>query len=77
MSLNHENTDAPEKEMSLVEHIGELRYRITRAGIGIIVGMCFCWVYNTVRWDEPERTRVVRQRGDGWGRSHNRWKPSN
>lgn len=42
------------KEMSLVEHIGELRFRLTRAAIGILVGMAFCWgfsehIFNIVR----------------------------
>lgn len=40
--------------MSLVEHLGELRFRVTRAAIGIVVGMCFCWgfsdkVFNLIR----------------------------
>jgi len=42
------------KDMSLVEHIGELRYRVTRAAIGILVGTAFCWgfsehIFNIVR----------------------------
>lgn len=42
------------KEMSLVEHIGELRFRLTRAAICILIGMCFCWgfsehLFNIVR----------------------------
>lgn len=46
--------EEPAKEMSIVEHIGELRYRITRAAIGIFVGMCFCWgfsekIFNVIR----------------------------
>ncbi len=53
MSLEIENVE-PTKEMSIVEHIGELRYRITRVAIGIFVGMCFCWgfsekIFNYVR----------------------------
>jgi sec-independent protein translocase protein TatC len=40
------NTPESIKEMSLVEHIGELRFRITRAAIGIFVGMAFCWGFS-------------------------------
>lgn len=43
--------DIPAKEMSLVDHIGELRYRITRAAIGIFVGMCFCWGFSEKIFD--------------------------
>ncbi|OFZ28456.1 MAG: twin arginine-targeting protein translocase TatC [Bdellovibrionales bacterium RIFCSPHIGHO2_01_FULL_40_29] len=39
------------KEMSIVEHIGELRYRITRAAIGIFVGMIFCWGFSDYIFD--------------------------
>ena len=53
MSLEIENVE-PTKEMSIVEHICELCYRITRVAIGIFVGMCFCWgfsekIFNYVR----------------------------
>ena len=51
---NKHTSVEPIKEMSIVEHIGELRYRITRVAIGIFVGMCFCWgfsekIFNFVR----------------------------
>ena len=54
MSLDLEVTDQVAKDMSLVEHLGELRYRLTRAAIGILVGMCFCWgfseqIFNIIR----------------------------
>ena len=39
------------KEMSIVEHIGELRCRITRAAIGIFVGMIFCWGFSDYIFD--------------------------
>lgn len=39
------------KEMSLVEHIGELRFRLTRAAIGIVIGMCFCWGFSEKIFD--------------------------
>lgn len=40
--------------MTLIEHLGELRFRLTRAAYGIAIGMCFCWgfseqLFNTVR----------------------------
>ena len=42
------------KDMSLVSHIGELRFRLTRAAIGVFVGMAFCWgfsekIFNIIR----------------------------
>ncbi len=54
MSHDLEKVDESVKDMSLVEHIGELRYRLTRAAIGIFVGMCFCWgfseqIFNVIR----------------------------
>jgi sec-independent protein translocase protein TatC len=45
--MSHDlNTPESIKEMSLVEHIGELRFRVTRAAIGIFVGMAFCWGFS-------------------------------
>jgi sec-independent protein translocase protein TatC len=46
--MNHEGN------MSLVEHLGELRFRLTRAAYGIFAGMCLCWgfsdkLFNLVR----------------------------
>ncbi|MEQ1722102.1 MAG: twin-arginine translocase subunit TatC [Pseudobdellovibrio sp.] len=43
-----------DKSMSLVEHIGELRFRVTRAAYGIIAGMAICWgfsekIFNFIR----------------------------
>ena len=54
MSHDLEKVDESTKDMSLIEHIGELRYRLTRAAIGILVGMCFCWgfseqIFNVIR----------------------------
>ena len=46
MSLELNSSSPPEKEMSLVEHIGELRYRLTRAAAGVVIGMCFCWGFS-------------------------------
>lgn len=54
MSLELNSSAQPEREMSLVEHIAELRYRLVRAAAGIVVGMCFCWgfseqIFNIIR----------------------------
>ncbi len=51
---NDKNNIEEPKEMSIIDHIGELRYRITRIAIGIFVGMCFCWgfsekIFNVIR----------------------------
>lgn len=32
--------------MSLIEHIGELRFRVTRSAYGILVGMISCWGFS-------------------------------
>lgn len=32
-----------EKNMSLIEHLGELRFRLTRAAWAVFFGMCLCW----------------------------------
>ncbi|MBC7742703.1 MAG: twin-arginine translocase subunit TatC [Bdellovibrionaceae bacterium] len=46
MNENLLSSQDEEKNMSLVEHLGELRYRVVRAGLGIFVGMCFCWGFS-------------------------------
>src|SRR5512140_1612864 len=33
------------KEMSFLEHLEELRWRIIKAGIGVILGMIVCWIF--------------------------------
>lgn len=33
------------KEMSFLEHLEELRWRIIKAGIGVILGMIICWIF--------------------------------
>lgn len=43
-----------DKSMSLVEHIGELRVRVTRSAYGIFIGMIICWgfsesIFNFIR----------------------------
>jgi sec-independent protein translocase protein TatC len=35
----------PGKEMSFLEHLEELRWRIVKAGIGVILGMIVCWIF--------------------------------
>lgn len=56
--MTRDHDDKPEfdepKDMSIIDHIGELRYRITRIAIGVFVGMCFCWgfseqIFNFIR----------------------------
>lgn len=49
MNPNH-NTDE-EKNMSLIEHIGELRFRLTRAAFAIFFGMCLCWGFSEKLFD--------------------------
>lgn len=43
-----DNTDP---NMSLVEHLSELRFRLTRAAIGIFLGMCLCWGFSEKIFD--------------------------
>ncbi len=42
---------AHEGSMSLVEHLGELRIRLTRSAYGIFVGMCLCWGFSEKLFD--------------------------
>ncbi len=49
-----ETTPNQDNDMSLVQHIGELRFRVTRAAYGIFAGMIACWgfsdqIFNFVR----------------------------
>lgn len=49
-----ETTKNQDNDMSLVQHIGELRFRVTRAAYGIFAGMAACWgfsdqIFNFVR----------------------------
>lgn len=49
-----ETTQNQDNDMSLVQHIGELRFRVTRAAYGIFAGMAACWgfsenIFNFVR----------------------------
>lgn len=41
----------PEGNMSLVEHLGELRIRLTRSAYGILLGMSFCWGFSEILFD--------------------------
>ncbi len=51
-NLNHPQPGADEeKNMSLIEHIGELRFRITRAAWAIFFGMCLCWGFSEKLFD--------------------------
>lgn len=49
MNQNHNSEE--EKNMSLIEHIGELRFRITRAAYGIFFGMCLAWGFSEKLFD--------------------------
>lgn len=40
-----------EKNMSLIEHISELRFRLTRAAWAIFFGMCLCWGFSEKLFD--------------------------
>lgn len=40
-----------EGSMSLVEHLGELRFRLTRAAYAVFIGMCFCWGFSEKLFD--------------------------
>ena len=51
MSENLLSSQNEEHNMSLVEHLRELRYRIVRAAAGIFVGMCFCWGFSDRLFD--------------------------
>ena len=42
------NNNEEEKNMSLIEHIGELRFRLVRAAWSIFLGMCLCWGFSDV-----------------------------
>jgi sec-independent protein translocase protein TatC len=44
--VNEAPQDAHDRNMSLVEHIGELRFRITRMAYGIFLGMCVSWGFS-------------------------------
>ncbi|MBY0553310.1 twin-arginine translocase subunit TatC [bacterium] len=49
-----DNQQEQDKNMSLIEHIGELRFRVTRSAYGIFAGMILCWgfsekIFNFVR----------------------------
>lgn len=51
MSENLLSSQNEEKNMSLVEHLVELRYRVVRAAIGVFVGMAFCWGFSEKIFD--------------------------
>jgi sec-independent protein translocase protein TatC len=52
------NNDSSPADMNLIQHIGELRFRLTRAAIFIVLGTLICWgfseyLFNIIR--EPIR----------------------
>jgi sec-independent protein translocase protein TatC len=40
-----EHIESPQGEMSFLEHLEELRWRLIKALIGVIVGMALCWIF--------------------------------
>ncbi|MEQ1666306.1 MAG: twin-arginine translocase subunit TatC [Bdellovibrionales bacterium] len=53
------HTSDNDRGMSLVDHLSELRYRVTRAAYGILVGMVACWgfserIFNFIREPIPK-----------------------
>ena len=46
-----ETTPNQDNDMSLVQHIGELRFRVTRAAYGIFAGMIACWGFSDQIFD--------------------------
>lgn len=42
----NQNDGSPDKNMSLIEHLGELRFRLTRAAYAIFAGMLLCWGFS-------------------------------
>lgn len=49
--MNPNLSSDTEKNMSLIEHLGELRYRLTRAAWFIFFGMCLCWGFSEKLFD--------------------------
>lgn len=49
--MNQNPNSDEEKNMSLIEHLGELRFRLTRAAWGIFFGMCLCWGFSEKLFD--------------------------
>jgi sec-independent protein translocase protein TatC len=45
------NSDTEEKNMSLIEHLGELRFRLTRAAYAIGLGTCLAWGFSEKLFD--------------------------
>ncbi|MFZ3230146.1 MAG: twin-arginine translocase subunit TatC [Pseudobdellovibrio sp.] len=50
-NLDKQQTTESVKEMSLVEHIGDLRFRLTRAALGVFIGTCFSWGFSDKLFD--------------------------
>jgi len=45
-ALNDDESDVvEEREMSFLDHLEELRWRIVRALLGIVIGTALCWVF--------------------------------
>lgn len=46
-----ETTQNQDNDMSLVQHISELRFRVTRAAYGVFAGMIACWGFSDQIFD--------------------------
>lgn len=46
MNNNEDQNSQSEHNMSLIEHLGELRFRVTRMAYGVFVGMLVCWGFS-------------------------------
>ena len=46
MSDLNQEPQAQDKNMSLIEHLGELRFRLTRSAYAIFAGMILCWGFS-------------------------------
>lgn len=52
--MQDQSSNSSDQNMTLTEHLGELRFRLVRVAYGIFIGMCFCWgfsdkIFNFVR----------------------------
>ena len=45
MSVSDEPEEATEPEMTFLDHLEELRWRLVKAAIGVVLGMILCWIF--------------------------------
>lgn len=46
MASDFQNTEQPDGNMTLIDHLNELRVRLFRAAVWIVVGVVFCWGFS-------------------------------